>query len=97
MNLKQNLEQKLGKEIAHADERELYYALLGVAKELCAGKEENQGAKKIYYISAEFLIGKLLSNNLINLGLYDEVNTLLAENGKSLSAVEEVEPEPSLI
>ena len=96
MNLKQNLEQKLGKEIAHADERELYYALLGVAKELCAGKEENQGAKKIYYISAEFLIGKLLSNNLINLGLYNEVNTLLAENGKSLSAVEEVEPEPSL-
>ena len=96
MNLKQNLEQKLGKEIAHADERELYYALLGVTKELCAGKEENQGAKKIYYISAEFLIGKLLSNNLINLGLYNEVNTLLAENGKSLSAVEEVEPEPSL-
>jgi len=59
-------------------------------------KESNQGKKKLYYISAEFLIGKLLSNNMINLGIYDTVKNLLEENGKSLSAVEETEPEPSL-
>ncbi len=59
-------------------------------------KGSNEGKKKLYYISAEFLIGKLLSNNMINLGIYDTVKKLLEENGKSLSAVEEVEPEPSL-
>src|SRR5699024_6926895 len=52
--------------------------------------------RKLYYISAEFLIGKLLSNNLINLGIYDEIDKVLKANGKSLSAIEEVEPEPSL-
>ena len=58
--------------------------------------KKKQDKKKLYYISAEFLIGKLLSNNLINLGIYDEVKKILAENGKNLSEVEEVEPEPSL-
>ena len=55
-----------------------------------------QGKRKLYYISAEFLIGKLLSNNLINLGIYEDVKKLLADNGKSLAEIEEVEPEPSL-
>lgn len=96
MNIKAKLEERLGKELALADTKELYYGLLGLTKELCAQKEENHGAKKVYYISAEFLIGKLLSNNLINLGIYEEVERLLSENGKSLSLVEEVEPEPSL-
>ena len=59
-------------------------------------RKKNAGKKKLYYISAEFLIGKLLSNNLINLGLYDDVKAILEENGKSLAAVEEAEPEPSL-
>ena len=58
--------------------------------------ERIEGPKKVYYISAEFLIGKLLSNNLINLGIYDKLNDILAKNGKSLSEIEEVEPEPSL-
>lgn len=56
----------------------------------------SDGKRKLYYISAEFLIGKLLSNNLINLGIYDEVKEVLAANGKNLSEIEEVEPEPSL-
>ena len=59
-------------------------------------KESNEGKRKLYYISAEFLIGKLLSNNLINLGIYEEVKQVLAENGKNLAEIEEVEPEPSL-
>ncbi|MDY2663748.1 MAG: 4-alpha-glucanotransferase [Bariatricus massiliensis] len=96
MNLRQKLEERLGETIAQADEGALYYALLGLTKEISSGKEENQGDKKVYYISAEFLIGKLLSNNLINLGIYDEVRELLEENGKSLVEIEEIEPEPSL-
>ena len=59
-------------------------------------KVSNEGKRKLYYISAEFLIGKLLSNNLINLGIYEDVKKLLADNGKSLAEIEEVEPEPSL-
>ena len=59
-------------------------------------KESNQGKRKLYYISAEFLIGKLLSNNLINLGIYEDVKKLLADNGMSLAESEEVQPEPSL-
>ena len=59
-------------------------------------KEENTGKKKLYYISAEFLIGKLLSNNLINLGIYEEVKKELSDAGKSLTDLEEYEPEPSL-
>ena len=78
------------------DNREIYYALLDFTQKLANNKERNESKKKLYYISAEFLIGKLLSNNLINLGIYDEVKTLLEENGKSLAEIEAIEPEPSL-
>ena len=84
------------KAIADCTDKELYTALLAISQQAAAKKEENAGRKKLYYISAEFLIGKLLSNNLINLGLYDDVKAILEENGKSLAAVEEAEPEPSL-
>lgn len=99
-----NLEQKLntftqknyGKEIADCSKEELYYSLLNMTKEAMQEISPITGNKKVYYISAEFLIGKLLSNNLINLGLYDEVDELLSAKGKSLAEVAEVEPEPSL-
>ena len=99
-----NLEQKLntftqknyGKEIADCSKEELYYSLLNMTKEAMQEISTITGNKKVYYISAEFLIGKLLSNNLINLGLYDEVDELLSAKGKSLAEVAEVEPEPSL-
>lgn len=84
------------KAIADCTDKELYTALLAISQQAAAKKEENAGKKKLYYISAEFLIGKLLSNNLINLGLYDDIKAILEENGKSLAAVEEAEPEPSL-
>ena len=84
------------KAIADCTDKELYTALLAISQQAAAKKEENAGKKKLYYISAEFLIGKLLSNTLINLGLYDDVKAILEENGKSLAAVEEAEPEPSL-
>ena len=97
---KETLENRLtalcGKEISACSEKELYTGLLSLVQEMAKDKESNQGKKKLYYISAEFLIGKLLSNNMINLGIYDTVKNLLEENGKSLSAVEETEPEPSL-
>ena len=75
---------------------EIYNALLIYTKNQLFEKGYQNGKKKIYYISAEFLIGKLLSNNLINLGIYEDVKKLLADNGKSLAEIEEVEPEPSL-
>ena len=84
------------KAIADCTDKELYTALLAISQQSAAKKKENAGKKKLYNISAEFLIGKLLSNNLINLGLYDDVKAILEENGKSLAAVEEAEPEPSL-
>lgn len=84
------------KAIADCTDKELYTALLAISQQSAAKKKENAGKKKLYYISAEFLIGKLLSNNLINLGLYYDVKAILEENGKSLAAVEEAEPEPSL-
>ena len=96
MNLQQVLEQKLGTKIADATNEQIYYALLSVVKEMSKKKERKAGSKKVYYISAEFLIGKLLSNNLINLGIYDDVKTLLANSQKDLTEIEEVEPEPSL-
>ena len=85
-----------GKEIAACDSKELYYAVLTMTKQLMEEKEQIHGDKKVYYISAEFLIGKLLSNNLINLGIYDALSDLLKGYGKDLSVIEEVEPEPSL-
>ena len=78
------------------DNRDIYYALLDFTQKLATEKVRNESKKKLYYISAEFLIGKLLSNNLINLGIYDEVKKLLEENGKSLADIEAIEPEPSL-
>ncbi len=75
---------------------EIYSGLLQLAKEAAAGKGRIQGKKKVYYISAEFLIGKLLSNNLINLGIYDQVADALKRHGKSMAEIEEIEKEPSL-
>lgn len=96
MNLKEIVKEKYNKEIAQCTNPELYVALLDMVKEMSETKESSKGKKKLYYISAEFLIGKLLSNNLINLGVYDEVRTLLAESGKDICEIEELEPEPSL-
>ena len=92
-----NLVQKRSqKALSEADDHEIYGALLEYTKEKLDNTPVIQGSKKLYYISAEFLIGKLLSNNLINLGIYEEVAELLKENGKSLADIEEREPEPSL-
>ncbi|MDY3249247.1 MAG: glycogen/starch/alpha-glucan phosphorylase, partial [Candidatus Choladocola sp.] len=96
MCLKEIVKSKWEKDISECSDRELYYALLDMVKSLADTKKEEKGKKKLYYISAEFLIGKLLSNNLINLGIYDEVKRELEENGKSLAEIEEIEPEPSL-
>ncbi len=96
MNLKEIVTKKYGKEIAQCSNEELYFSLLEMVKEMAKEKESSEGKKKLYYISAEFLIGKLLSNNLINLGIYEDVKKELAAAGKELSKIEEVEPEPSL-
>ena len=95
-NLQEFIQQTYQKEIAECSNEELYIALLNYTKLASAQKPVNTGKKKLYYISAEFLIGKLLSNNLINLGLYDDVKKELADAGKDLIEVEEVELEPSL-
>ncbi len=100
MNLEQELENQTqsgyGKAISACSNEELYYSILQLSKKLMTASERIEGEKKIYYISAEFLIGKLLSNNLINLGIYDNLEKILEKNGKQLSVIEEVEPEPSL-
>ncbi len=96
MKLQKIVTRKYDKKIAECTNEELYYALLEMTKEMAKEKESNKGKRKLYYISAEFLIGKLLSNNLINLGIYEDVKKELAESGKNLSEIEEVEPEPSL-
>ena len=75
---------------------EIYYGLLELTKNAMQQRGKIEGKKKLYYISAEFLIGKLLSNNLINLGLYDQVEDALKKHGKSMAEIEEIEPEPSL-
>lgn len=90
------LRRRTGKELRDCNNEELYFGLLEYTKSLSSAKVSNEGKKKIYYISAEFLIGKLLSNNLINLGVFEDVKKELAENGKSIYDIEEVEPEPSL-
>lgn len=84
------------KAITECDDKQLYLALLQLVKEKAATRGTHTGKKKLYYISAEFLIGKLLSNNLINLGIYDELESFLNGYGKSLAHIEMVEPEPSL-
>ena len=90
------MQDRFHKEIREADDKEIYLALMSYTKEKLKELPEITGERKLYYISAEFLIGKLLSNNLINLGIYEEVAEILGENGKSLGAIEEMEPEPSL-
>ena len=85
-----------GKEIEECGNEELYKALLKLTKNMLNETEVISGVKKVYYISAEFLIGKLLSNNLINLKIYDKVKSVLESKGKNLAEIEEVEPEPSL-
>ncbi len=96
MNLSETVKTKYGKDLCDCTDQEIYAGLLNLVQEKAKERQQNTGKKKLYYISAEFLIGKLLSNNLINLGIYDEVKQLLEENGKSLSEIEAVEPEPSL-
>ena len=96
MAIMQEIETKLQKGISVSTNEEIYFALLDLVKEKAEGKVTNDGKKKLYYISAEFLIGKLLSNNLINLGIYDEVKETLEKNGRSLAEIEEIEAEPSL-
>ena len=95
-DFKQYVEGNLGKSLKDCSKEEVYLALLQFTKEKSAALPQNNGKKKVYYISAEFLIGKLLSNNLINLGLYDEVKEVLAEAGHTLAEIEEIELEPSL-
>lgn len=92
----EELRKRCGKEIGLCSNRELYDGLLALVQEEAGKRESREGKKKIYYISAEFLIGKLLSNNLINLGWYDEVRETLAASGKDICEIEEAEPEPSL-
>ncbi len=96
MNLSELLERRFGKKIADCTNEEIYAALLNETQKLAKAKERHNSKKKLYYFSAEFLIGKLLSNNLINLGLYDEVKKQLEWNGKNICDIEEVENEPSL-
>ncbi len=96
VNLQETLTGLLGKEIRQASNEEIYGALLTMVQTMAEGKERADAKKKLYYISAEFLIGKLLSNNMINLGIYQEVKEILEENGKNLAEIEEIEPEPSL-
>ena len=96
MNIQEKLKQILGKEIAQASNEEIYHALMTIVQEMASEKERTDSKKKLYYISAEFLIGKLLSNNMINLGIYKEVKEILEANGKDIAQIEEAEPEPSL-
>ena len=95
-SIKSKLDNICKKDISTASDSELYSALLNLIQEQSEKCRKVTTGKKLYYISAEFLIGKLLSNNLINLGLYDEVRETLAAAGKSLADIEEQEPEPSL-
>lgn len=100
LNMEQQLSDlasnKYGKSLSACSNKELYYIILDYCKRLLAVTERNTGEKKIYYISAEFLIGKLLSNNLINLKIYDRMNEILEKYGRNLAEIEEAEPEPSL-
>ena len=96
MDMKQTLAELTGKELSACSNQEVYLALMTLVQRESAQRVTPVTGRKLYYISAEFLIGKLLSNNLINLGLYDAVRDTLAAAGKSLSEIEEVEPEPSL-
>ncbi len=94
--LEQVIRERYGTTIREASREEIYTALLLITKEKMKGTRRNQGKKKLYYISAEFLIGKLLSNNLINLGLFRETKEVLEKNGHHITEIEEMEQEPSL-
>ena len=94
--LKEEMEKRLGCGIAEADDKSIYRVLLAITQEAAAKRQAPDTGRKLYYVSAEFLIGKLLGNNLINLGMYEDVKKLLNENGKSLGKIEELENEPSL-
>ncbi len=100
MDVKQRMQElaqaKYGRELAQCGNEQLYHVLLQLTQELAQARPAPTGERKLYYFSAEFLIGKLLSNNLLALGVFDQVSQALAECGHTLSAVEEVEPEPSL-
>ena len=96
MKLEMLVSEKLGKAISESSNQEIYQALMAVVQDMAEQKESNAGKKKIYYVSAEFLIGKLLSNNMINLGIYEDVRKMLAANGKDICEIEEIEAEPSL-
>ena len=96
MSFTETLQSLTGKLLADCTDQELYLALLELVRQKSADRVQPVTGRKLYYISAEFLIGKLLSNNLINLGLYEEARDALAAAGKRLSDIEEVEPEPSL-
>ena len=96
MNMTAAMEARTNKPLTACTDQEIYLALLDIVREKSAARVRPVTGRKLYYISAEFLIGKLLSNNLINLGLYDDTRAALAAAGKNLSDIEEVEPEPSL-
>lgn len=90
------LQEKFQTGLEQATDEQVYYALLTLTKERIKEGPKNEGKRKLYYISAEFLIGKLLSNNLINLGIYDSVKSELEASGKNIGEIEEIELEPSL-
>ena len=94
--LEQVLQERYHKTIKEASSQEIYTALLLIIKNKMKNMKRNEGKKKLYYISAEFLIGKLLSNNLINLGLFEETREVLEKNGHHITDIEEIEQEPSL-
>ncbi len=96
INIEQQLNFILGKSLDRASKEEIYIALLNFTKKKLKQMKRNSGDRKLYYISAEFLIGKLLSNNLINLGIFEEVRDVLKKHGHSLTEIEEIEMEPSL-
>lgn len=96
MNLSEIIKSEYNKSISECTNEEIYNVLLTLVKTMAEGKQHKNSKKKLYYISAEFLIGKLLSNNLINLGIYDDIKEELAKNGKDLCEIEEFEKEPSL-
>ena len=96
MKLEMLVSEKLGKAISESSNQEIYQALMAVVQDMAEQKESKAGKKKVYYVSAEFLIGKLLSNNMINLGIYEDVRKMLAANGKDICEIEEIEAEPSL-
>lgn len=96
ISIEQQLKVILSKSLDEASKEEIYIALLNFAKKQLQEMERNSGDRKLYYISAEFLVGKLLSNNLINLGIFEEVRDVLKNHGHNLTEIEEMEMEPSL-